>query len=484
MVPRLFALLSAAWAVNACSELMTQYNIDTNPTSARTMDWGMPDLLSELLVKPRGAPIATFPIRDCPTCKLPSLETKYGYACMNAFHEDICGDGLNEMGLSVAALALKATKYPRYTDADKRPIFPLYSLPAYLLGTCDSIDCVKTEVGAWQIADAVVPGFAAFNEKFKGAYPSNTMPVHLSVHDAKGRSVVIEFIDSEKNATAPLCFNNNPSVFYPQAGARLCVYDNNDLQVLTNDPNFEQMTNNVLGRMNITSSDKLDTVPNEVLFTAQKGAGSYAPDDRFTQLVVLQQYAQRASGEWVPGLLDPSFVSSNRDTDAIAGASQFIGRVTRVIGGDIVHTGDWTTTYVTIRDHKNGKYYFKTPANPNFQVVDLTDPLLALQDNQTTRKAVALNYNSDQPFANVVSYPLMASAPPTSNSCGSQYQEVFLGFNSRELIMLGLLIGNVLLTIVVMFCVCLRRGKKQLATYNIYQDGQQDNKSQVHLLGK
>lgn len=111
-------------------------------------------------------------------------------------------DGMNTAGLSVGALWLGYTEYESTADQDSSKCMNVLDVVGYILGTCATVDDVQSnldEVVVWVQKEL-----------------SLIRPVHLSVHDGQGKSLVVEFINGQK-----------------------VYYDNNEIAVLTNDPQFD-----------------------------------------------------------------------------------------------------------------------------------------------------------------------------------------------------------------------------------------------------
>jgi len=127
--------------------------------------------------------------------------SQYGFVCIVAMYGEIDrpNDGLNTAGLSVSGQWLAYSKLAAATPKNGEQDY-LHSahLVAYILGTCARIEEVQDKLNQLKI----------WKEP-------NQVIGHLSIHDARGKSLVVEFIKGEVK-------------FYQ-----------NDIGVMTNGPAFD-----------------------------------------------------------------------------------------------------------------------------------------------------------------------------------------------------------------------------------------------------
>lgn len=184
------ALLLSAQLALPCTGLRLIAK-DGSVIFARTMEWGTFDLFSRVVVVPRN-----FQLQD----KGPNGEntlgwkTKYGAVGIDALNKDILLDGMNEKGLTVNAFYHAG--YAVYADFDTKKAATTISefgLTAYLLTTCATVEEVKQTMERITVIGVVQPAI--------GLAP----PLHFSVTDALGKTIVIEFINGiTKIHDAPL----------------------------------------------------------------------------------------------------------------------------------------------------------------------------------------------------------------------------------------------------------------------------------------
>ncbi|MBI1390293.1 MAG: linear amide C-N hydrolase [bacterium] len=101
--------------------------------------------------------------------------SKYGSVTFNLAGREFAAGGMNEAGLVVGALELKATELP---EPDDRPPLPIGTWVQYVLDTCDSVDDVIKTDSKVRIEDQASPS-------------------HFLIVDAEGDGAVIEFMDGK-----------------------------------------------------------------------------------------------------------------------------------------------------------------------------------------------------------------------------------------------------------------------------------------------
>jgi choloylglycine hydrolase len=159
---------------------------------------------------------------------------------------------MNEKGLSFAGLMFTGAQYQAavpgkfVTNAD---------LCSWILGNFATVDEVKKAIPTVNIADMI-------RKEFHGS-----LGLHVAVHDASGKSIVIEF-----------------------SGGSTRVFDN-PLGVMTNKPGFEWHMNNLRNYINLDANDKKPRTINGVTIEPT-GVGSgllglpgdWTPPSRFVKV--------------------------------------------------------------------------------------------------------------------------------------------------------------------------------------------------------
>ncbi|EQC37791.1 hypothetical protein SDRG_04815 [Saprolegnia diclina VS20] len=301
-------LLMLSAAVHGCSEFLLN---STNETiSARTMDFTL-DLNAHLEIVPRGTRLREPPARDCANCSSYAWDSIYGFVSVNAYGANVATDGLNEAGLSAAWLWLDATSYRTADPTNPRPV--VTSVVSHLLGTCASVDDVRAKLATVQMAE-IDPALLTM---FAPGTPVASYPLHVAVHDASGRSLVLEILNQT-----------------------LHIYDNPN-GVLTNDPPLP---------------DQLAALAN-----ATSLPSGYGSTERFVRLSMLNRHRDRA--------YDPStsYGAASSEQAAVASAAHFLGTVQVPLAGK----DGGGTEFALVRDHMHRKLYFQSTQNLNLRMVDL-----------------------------------------------------------------------------------------------------------------
>ena len=284
--------------------------------SGRTMDFDV-DLESELVVVPRGQKKQSI-LPD--GTKGIGWTSKYGFVGVNALglRENFV-DGLNEKGLSVATLWLRGTKYPGPVDDKKAKQISLLDAEAWILGNFSRVEEVKQALSEVDIC-------AVYVEELK-----MIPPLHLAIHDAYGKNLVVEFINGETK------FYDNPN------------------QVLTNFPFFDWQTINLYNYPNITNKNATD----EFLKKMGHGSGMLGlPGDttspsRFVRAYFLNRYSP-----------EPKTIQ-----EAVSHSLHIINAI-EVADGQVA-SGEHTQ-WSLVRDHANKVLYFRDDQNQNLRAIDLT----------------------------------------------------------------------------------------------------------------
>lgn len=199
-----------------------------------------------------------------------------GFVALDGFGmSDFFADGLNEAGLSVATLWLPETSLPGAPEAGDDPAVDFVNLAGWLLGTCRTVDEVKAALGTVRIWNAPVRALWPSGRPV----PPQAEPLldavfteHLSVHDAHGGDLVVEFLDG-----------------------RMHVHDNS-IGVLTNSPTYPWHVTNLRNYLGLTT---VEDQPYNLMGMPVKPTGNgtglrglpgdVTPPSRFVRATVLTQ---------------------------------------------------------------------------------------------------------------------------------------------------------------------------------------------------
>ncbi|TAJ39710.1 MAG: choloylglycine hydrolase family protein [Reyranella sp.] len=325
-------------AAEACTGIFLKAT-DGSVVHARTLEFAL-DLDSEVIVVPRG-----FARRgDTPDGKA-GLEwtTKYASVGANGAGLPYIFDGLNEKGLAVGLFYFPGTAgYMPYTAADAAKTMAPWQIGSWLLETAASVDEARAAV-----AKIVLPAVVL---KAWGFAP----PVHYIVHDASGKSIVIEYV-----------------------GGKLTVSDN-PLGVITNSPAFDWHMTNLRNYLNFSIYNAPPVMLGKVkLEPLGQGSGmlgipgDFTPPSRFVRAVAFtQSILESATGG--EAVLEAFHILNNFDIPKGAARDE-----KKDAQGNVV--ADYTL-WTSANDLKARRFYIRTRANSQIRSVDLMKMNLDAKD--------------------------------------------------------------------------------------------------------
>jgi len=259
-------------------------------------------------------------------------KSKYGYVATEVQGIDAALDGINEQGLTFGYLWLPETKY-ELEMATEHPEQAISDnlFGNWILGNFATIEEVKQALNNVYVYGEEMPAL-------KG-----TPPLHVILHDATGKSLVIEFINGKKK-----------------------IYDN-ELGILTNSPTFDWHLTNLRNYVNLRPGN-VNPANYGTLTIEPTGQGSgllglpgdITPSSRFIRLAFYTNYVKK------PENLEEGM----NTTKHILNAFDIPLGVTRLDEEDD-SKGDFTI-YSVIKDLTNKKFYFRSYRNINFKMIDLS----------------------------------------------------------------------------------------------------------------
>lgn len=304
----------------------------------RTMDFEVP-VLSSVRVFPRGERWCS----DAPGAKKGvGWTSKYGYIAVDmggrlvdpVDRAENLADGLNEKGLSFGWLSM-----PDFTAYQDREAAAEPDRAIAHLDVCPWV------LGNFATVDEVRAAFAGVHVWGKPIRPLNLLlPLHASVHDASGRSLVLEF-----TRDGPKVYENEPGV-------------------LTNAPTFDWHLINVRNFLNLKAMSAGPVrVGASVLSPIGSGSGllgipgDWTPPSRFVRVAAMRHFA-----------VTPQ--------DAEAGvvlAEHLLGSVTIPRGLELVQ-GEVSvrpnfTRWSVIKDLRSRVLYFRAYDSHAFRAIRLAD---------------------------------------------------------------------------------------------------------------
>ena len=303
---------------------------DGTVVHARTMEFAI-DIHSDVIMVPRGyARTGTTPDGK----EGLKWKTKYASVGANGVGLPVLFDGLNEKGLAAGTFYFPTSAgYMPYNAADAGKTIAQWEVGSWILENFASVEEVKANIG-----NIVVPAvvFAAW-----GFAPE----AHYIVHDASGKSIVIEYV-----------------------GGKLTVHDN-PLGVLTNSPTFDWHMNNLRNYVNFSMTNvppvKLGSITLQP-FGQGSGMlglpGDFTPPSRFVRAVAFSQ----------------SVFKPMTGDDAVLEAFHVLNQFDIPKGAAREHEKDEHgniladyTIWTSAGDLKAKRFYFRTYENSQIRMVDL-----------------------------------------------------------------------------------------------------------------
>jgi choloylglycine hydrolase len=255
----IYALLVAS-QIEACTDFLLRAD-DQNIVVGRSMEFGTP-LDSEIILNPRGREFETKLDKGQPGLKWTS---KYNYAGFTYFGTDDVVDGVNEKGLSLGALWFPTANYPKVDFSKPETVVPISLFADWILGSFASLSEVEKAMESIQIWPSPVPKI------------ERVPPLHFSIHDRFGKSLVIEFLNGK------------------------VVMSENPVSVLTNAPHFEWHLINLKNYINLSASNVGPiSFHGTVLDPTGQGTGmlglpgDWTPPSRFVRIALMKQFVATA----------------------------------------------------------------------------------------------------------------------------------------------------------------------------------------------
>ena len=240
-----------ALAVNvsfACTDFQIKAK-DNTVVIGRSMEFPI-DLHSNVVIVPSGEQFVSI---DDKGVKGIVWKNKYGFLGVDAYNLKNCYvEGFNEKGLAFDALMFTGAKYQ---TAEPGKFVTISNFGSWIMGNFATVEEVKE----------ALPKVNVVGTNLKEA--NGELYMHIAVHDASGKNLVIEFI-----------------------GGEVKVYDN-PLGVMTNRPDFPWQLNNLRNYINLNAHDRNDKVLN-CLKLEPTGVGSgllglpgdWTPPSRFVRV--------------------------------------------------------------------------------------------------------------------------------------------------------------------------------------------------------
>jgi len=320
-------ILFLALVVNlsfACTDFQIKAK-DNTIVIGRSMEFPI-DLHSNVIIVPRGEQFISVNDKGV---KGISWTNKYGFLGIDSFNiKNGYVEGFNEKGLSFDALMFTGAKYQ---EAVPGKFVTIINFGSWLMGNFVTVEEVKQALPKVSVAGI------SLKEMHGEIY------VHVALHDATGKNLVIEFIDG-----------------------KVKVYDN-PLGVMTNRPEFDWQINNLRNYINLDAYDKKDRVLNGIKIEPT-GVGSgmlglpgdWTPTSRFVRVAYSLDAALPA-----------------QDAAEAVNLAEHLLNIVDIPKGTIKEnpapfvTMEGYAQWVVIKDLTNLILYYKTYENTAWRKIDL-----------------------------------------------------------------------------------------------------------------
>lgn len=325
VLPLFFLVLSFS-SVMACTSFVVPAD-DGSIVIGRTLEFAS-DTKSRLVYAPRGEKhTGTLPDGEAGL----SWESKYASLYMDAFGLDCVNDGMNEAGLSVAALYFPGyAGFQTVKTEEKDQVLSSFDLSAWMLQNFSSVEEVRKA-----LASVTVWGFEI-------AELGGVVPVHYVIYDSSGKAIVVEYVAGE-----------------------LHIYDN-PVGVLTNSPEFPWHMTNLRNYVTLSPVGATDmSLRGLKLHRMGQGTGltgipgDPTPPSRFVKAALLSSWAKGAVDSDAAVVLAFHILNSLDIPYGVAGSAS---------DGKTVYD---STLWGTVRDPLNLRFFYRTYRNQSIRMVDL-----------------------------------------------------------------------------------------------------------------
>lgn len=340
--------------------------------SARTMDLES-NTWSRFIVVPRGLKFQSL-TPTAPYFWGMTWTNTYGYIGLDTndnlakwpvkdFIRRRCSDGMNEKGLSACVLWLDGSSFEYKGVPDSKSMCVIDIVP-WILGNCATVeDAIKAfkksdpDLEVWIILDKLL------------WYYDITTPLHVAVHDAQGKSLIIEWLDK----------SHQPRLWYDDGSWQkgVAVPGEKYVGVLTNDPDYSrQLALLFRGTAPAYTNEDPWVVVGPLFGYYDEGAGlqelpgDHTPISRFERLYQLNRFATP---------LPPAGSGIDPTDWRVAQAFRLIGQVNGPVGechhasDDAQYGPDFFTVWTLVRDHGRRRLYYTGTRNQLAEVINLDD---------------------------------------------------------------------------------------------------------------
>jgi choloylglycine hydrolase len=298
----------------------------------RSMEWGTMDIFSRIFIAPREKKI---------TGTLPDGNTgftwnaKYGFVGIDAFGQYFASDGMNEKGLVAGLFYHTGTaKYEKYDPTLAEKSMAATDLGTYILSMFATIDEIKNGIEGIHLVGIPLPG------------TNIEVPCHYMVADRSGKAITIEFLNGQTT-----------------------IFDN-PVGIITNSPSFDWHMTNLRNYLNFRADgeEKANYMGVEMIPIGHGAGlvgmpGDYTPPSRFVRAAALTNTARPTVDAY------DTVLEMNRIMDSF---NVPLERVFTPKEKDMQKGLVSSTTWTTISDTKNLRYYYHTQYNRRLRCLDLS----------------------------------------------------------------------------------------------------------------
>ncbi|MES1909287.1 MAG: hypothetical protein MHM6MM_002050 [Cercozoa sp. M6MM] len=332
----LAGLCAAAVAVSACTELRI-VSKDNTPVLGRTLDFAV-ELESQVVTHPRGR-VTQFAYNGEPAMK---VNNEYGYVYVNGAYLDVVVDGINEKGLSFAALYFRNYASFKTEVENLEKAVPHYMIGHVVLGKCATAkEARKVLEEQIEIFGGRLPFTAATEAAGMANY---VLPLHFSIQDASGDAFVMEIVE-------------NGTIKFHQ----------NKVGVMTNSPTYDWHMANLANYANLRPHNAVPVEYNgHRMVPHSQGSGMHGlPGDTTSA----SRFVRTTAGVMLAG-------KAKTSKEAVLAAIHILKTVDIPYGlvraeDNHVDYTQWAVVRV-LKDNAESMLFMRDYSNPNFRAVDLS----------------------------------------------------------------------------------------------------------------
>ncbi|NGX34257.1 MAG: Choloylglycine hydrolase [Candidatus Anoxychlamydiales bacterium] len=312
-----------------------------NVVVGRSMEFGM-KLKSELEIFPRNEKNTSILANNK---KGLVWVSKYAYIGVTSFGIDLIADGMNEKGLSIGTLWFPGAKHSKIPQNETGKTIAIEDLANWILGSFKNLEEVKE-------------GLENIYIWFHEIKPlKETPPIHFALHDATGKSIVIEFLDGQMHIT------------------------DNKVGVLTNAPKFEWQVTNLSNYINLTAvNKKVAHFDGTVIDPTGEGTGllgipgDWTPPSRFVKIALFKNFVKKAK---------TAKENINLAFHLLNTVDIPYGAIRTADGKEFDHT-----QWIVVKDLSNKILFYRTYKNLNIHTINLEKEVKKLNSKRKKVKMI------------------------------------------------------------------------------------------------